>query len=467
MVNFMKKNLILSSALVLSLGLAGCQKLDLLEKSPKLTSKKPKEERAPLEEPIALVAPEAEPSPLPPMADYGLAMKQIMEFSEGQAGEYSVEAWVPFPGNAIVAVSGLPEGATFDPATMKIKWTPSRQAQRHYAIEIVVKSDRDEIAVYRRSAVLLVEDSRGALAVQTGSNRAEVVEGTALEQRLVIVDEDFPEGPFVLEVEGEPAGTSVIRLSSNEYALQYMPDFTVVKAADGQEKTYHLTVKATNPRGETVTTENLVWTVKDRLLAPSVSHPARVTMTNDATFQISAADLNEEAAPSIELENGSLTFVQGEPVMDGNVMTVTLRLTNVPEALVGTAQVMNFKACTSSRADHVECKSFSIPVSLEAQRWPEPLVNRSNWPEGNLRNETEGTRVITALFIIAGGPDETVPTVTATRSTHASDRVFMEGTTLVVLAGNPGFRMITLEVTSSLGIKRVESFALNVLARRK
>lgn len=229
---------------------------------------------------------------LPP---YGLSAPDVMEFTEGNLGEYLIEAWVPSPANAIVTITGLPEGAVYNSAQSKISWRPGFDSandsqkistvMRFYPIEISVQSDQEKkVAPIKKNVVLVVKDNPRKFDLEFSSKAFKLTEGKEFEQTLKIISDDFPKGPFLVEIDGLPPGASLeIRENHSVFTIRWLPWYDVVSSADTwdeqckcYQKTLQLEYKITNLRGQTITSPKVEWVISDRVPTRSGQHSSTV-----------------------------------------------------------------------------------------------------------------------------------------------------------------------------------------------
>ncbi len=97
-------------------------------------------------------------------SQYKLGFEEVMEFVEGELGEYVIVASVP-EDKPVVSIEGLPATATFSGADWRISWRPPAGSSKStrigshfhsYPIRIHLRADTDQEDVLIRTAVLVV-----------------------------------------------------------------------------------------------------------------------------------------------------------------------------------------------------------------------------------------------------------------------------------------------------------------------
>ena len=130
-----------------------------------------------------------------------LNAQTLMQFVEGEEGIYEIRGITP-SGKSLIEVFGLPDGASFDPDTGELKWTPNYFAandpkdvdivHREYPIAVYL-SDADNSRIFlEKNITLLVFDKSRDMLIWTDSE-AELREGATHTQDVKILNEDFPE----------------------------------------------------------------------------------------------------------------------------------------------------------------------------------------------------------------------------------------------------------------------------------
>lgn len=139
--------------LILCLAFAGC-KSDPYEGTPKLK---------------AFGVPTPTPTPTPKPIAFSLSVADVMNFKEGEVGDFFIKAEVPDPGVPQLSFVDVPVGMNFDSATSKLVWTPALDAANDpanpvqkfkiYTLKIRLMSSIDNISVFIKEVVIVVKDS--------------------------------------------------------------------------------------------------------------------------------------------------------------------------------------------------------------------------------------------------------------------------------------------------------------------
>ena len=417
-------------------------------------------------------------------ADYGLNYSQVMEFNQDVKGEFLIEGWVPDPGKAIISISALPAGATFDAVTSKLTWSPTHadgldpvnpaMNLRLYKVKILIQSDQDSIASLEMDATLIARSSASVVAVATDSNTKTVLEGTTLEQKFTVTDADFPNGPFLFQATGLPQGAVIVAgATPNEYLLRYSPGIDAVTARSGTRPTRStalqkkalITVKARNTRGDEVTSPQIVWTIIDVPQKAVVAGPAQVTSGADVAFSFSAIDLNGDAAPTIVLNNTpTVGTISQSDITNGSTRFITVRWNEIPANAIRDTDLV-FQACLST--DRANCTEYRVSVKFTAPHRSPPTITRASWPASEAKYVRTGDTFSTQISATdADFPSKSV-TIEIT-STNETDRLTYDADSgkLDFHAGAPGYRQLTLVATSFQGVTTTEIFSAFVLPTR-
>jgi hypothetical protein len=95
---------------------------------------------------------------------FHLDFEEIMEFVQGQRGEFKIEATVPSPGAAILNAEGLAEGASLEgntliytpPCSLSLAEGKFYRGYLSHRIRISLRSDKDSKSILQKSAVMIV-----------------------------------------------------------------------------------------------------------------------------------------------------------------------------------------------------------------------------------------------------------------------------------------------------------------------
>lgn len=145
--------------------LAGC-KSDPYEGMPAVQATPPAQKTDPA--PVTETPPPSPPPAQKPVA-YTLEAPDVLNFKEGQKGEYQIRAIVPEPGKPVLQFLDLPTGMQFDEAQMKLVWTPSytdaddpahpNNENKVLVIEAQLSSSEDPVSVLSKKMVVVVQNT--------------------------------------------------------------------------------------------------------------------------------------------------------------------------------------------------------------------------------------------------------------------------------------------------------------------
>jgi hypothetical protein len=283
---------------------------------------------------ILLEKPKEKAPILPPLV---LDIPDSIEFREGEANEVAFKAKVPDPATPIVTVQDLPEGATFDSAAMKLLWTPDFAAGnepndptarfRSYVVVFTLRSSLDSVTSVTRRALVTVRDVPRAIDIGVPAGDRELTEGKEFVETVTIKSEDYPDGPFNLNLTNLPQAAKVEPVTGDpkSWTIKYTPDLRAVTVEDNWSGSGHykfLDVKYTVvlPNG-TAVSKLSKWKLVDTRQFAAISAPKNVVQGTDINFTLVAEDVNGETLsvsgsthPIISLANGPFGSTATDPV---------------------------------------------------------------------------------------------------------------------------------------------------------
>ena len=175
---------------------------------------------------------------------YGIDLNpSVMEFKEGELGEFRLEPWAKEGKSTVVEVENLPVGAVFDTTNNTLSWIPSYEAaddpnspgriEKIYEVKVKVTSPHwPNLQPVERPGFLRVTHTPQAFDAQI-LNKGGVLQNPPLfkvlvdeahTHSLILEDADFPQGPFILETGKLPQG-AVVSLTDDraQYIFSWTP----------------------------------------------------------------------------------------------------------------------------------------------------------------------------------------------------------------------------------------------------
>lgn len=355
--------------------------------------------------------PDPVPQPLPALA---ISLEDNYEFREGRFRKVQVRVAVEEPGEAIVKVEGLPDGATFDEETLSIDWTPGffmgnnpsdpSIKSRIYPVTVWLRSTALPKEQLRKTINFIVFDSPRNIGITTDRNNS-VSEGKKYSEEIKIDNPDYPQGPFKVLYKDLPPNMDLEEVDANTFRLKFEPDFFHVKLTNQTNGRLEYTGKliVSNPAGHQVEKEYKVTVRDERQSVEIVDPPKNYEQGLDASFQVTAYDLNREVAPKIKLTSNKPDFgdFSVDLVENPNSFSSTLNVfwKDIPPRYNNTVQTVEYEACVlSSAGSYGNCKKSSTKIKIVLKDRSPPSINRADWPSGELIylgfNETLRKRVI-------------------------------------------------------------------------
>ena len=215
--------------------------------------------------------------------------------------------------------SALPQGFIVDESAHRLSWTPGFEDANDPAdpkvtsrtIPVLVKAweiDRPEVILERRT-VIWVTDTLREIKIPN-INHWESYELKPFTQTIKVESVDFPEGPFVVSLDGAPAGVQIKSTSDPKFfqisLLSTEDEVTITNKTSSdfysfyKDFTVYLRVKA--PRGEAIAT--FPWKVRDVRNSPEILVPKTMEQGLDVMFPVTAIDTNHEVPPQVRLYYG-------------------------------------------------------------------------------------------------------------------------------------------------------------------
>ncbi len=425
--------------------------------------------------------------PAPVVPPLVLDVPDSSEVVEGQKLEIQLVASVPEPGKPLLTVQGLPEGAVFSPETMKITWSPGFEAAnddrdesvllRTYPIHFVLSSSEDPVTITQRSSLIVVRDLPRPITMGLPTTPIQMNEGDLHEQVIQVKSEDFPKGPFQIQIKNVPMGATILRdlTDPTKFTVKYSPSFREVNfreatTTSGDTLVREMEVTAFAPRGASVT-EPLVWRIKDSRSTALVFGPKKITQGMSVSFSVSAEDPNGEEAPSITLKprpGFGLADLKTEAVNTGNPsrgvnpsQVATFRWTQIPPEQIGQTSDVTFNVCVKRTMWLKDlCKEHKVAVTFEKEEHKPPVIDRKEYPAGSIVHLREKESKTIAMPVRDGERASTAPSVVVN---PVSDEVTWKAGALSIDAKKAGLKQFSVTATSVFGVTQVEAFLLEVL----
>lgn len=249
--------------------------------------------------------PAPKPKPPEPKGAWSLDVPDQMEFVEGQNSLYTIKGTVPTNGTPTIIVAGLPAGASYDPVSGALSWTPDFQAAndpneplagaRIYTVTVTLTSSASLTESRVKQSLLIVRDTPQPAAIKTSLD-AIGEEGQDFVHDIAFDDFEFPAGPFDVTFQGLPAGVELVWPDHRvpAFQLRWKPGYKQVKGLSEEVYTGQLVLY--NPRGRRLDFQ-VHWTVRNAYAAPLASGPEEVAQSGDVDFMMMAEDVNGEEEP--------------------------------------------------------------------------------------------------------------------------------------------------------------------------
>ncbi len=415
-----------------------------------------------------------------------LDVPDSVEVLEGQQMEFAIGATVPKPGRPLLTVQGLPAGAVFDPATLKVKWNPDYTAANEerdqgvivkvYPVHLMLSSSEDPVTITQRNFSIIVRDVARPITVNIPSTPIELQEGKSFEMDIEVKSEDYPNGPFDPQIKNMPVGTTISRDLTNpsRFKVNFTPSFREVSVNEifSSFRAFvdrSMEVSFFGPRGSSVTVP-MVWRINDVREKPIVLVPTSISQGTSASFSISAEDPNGEEPPSLKLAPRpafGLSDLKTETTNPGNAargvnpsIVSTFRWTQIPPEKIGKTENVNFQACVKrSRWVKDTCTTHTVAITFEAEKHLPPIVDRGEFPLGTVRYVREKEN----LFIKLPVRDAETATSNPSVVVKGSDEVTWKSGILTAQFKKAGLKQFSVLATSVYGVTQVESFLVEVL----
>lgn len=332
-----------------------------------------------------------------PLPELSMSVDDVIELSEGRKLDYTIRATVKEPGQAIVAIEDLPTGATFDPETFILSWTPGyfdgndsedpSIKSQIYPIEIWLRSSEDTVRALRKTVNLVVHDVQRDIAIVPAHTRS-VKEGEKYSNTFTIDNADFPNGPFKVLLDGMPANMALTMVDAKTYKLEFEPDYFHVNRLLASSVKYKGKIIVSNPANH-IQNKDLEIVVNDQRLDSKLVVPDVLTQGLDVSFQVVAYDLNKEVSPKLTLESRNPGFGRFEVSTientENNSTVMNVLWKDIPPSRNGETHTLSFKSCVlGTYGSYNNCATANTDINIVVRDRKAPSIERSAWPAGEL-----------------------------------------------------------------------------------
>lgn len=436
--------------------------------------------------------PKAPREVLPP---FGISVPGVLDFLEGEERKFKIEARVP-TGTPVITILNLPVGATFNGDTNEVVWTPTfldandendpTVKMRTYPVTVELRSSEDPITSVTKDVILVVTDSPREFKFDSSNSQFNLREGFSFQQKVKIKSEDFPNGPFTLEVQNIPPGATVEvdPTDSTLFLVSYVPTHHDTKLRlNGKPNATNcsastssfcsvrkMNLVAYDPSGNK-TVQAITWETLDSRQKPMIIAPKTVKQGLNVEFSLSAVDLNGEDVSDVEVVAPGF----GDPVevtdvssqLPSGVLNPTKLLNvkwlNIPASKSGSTYDLKINACVWSTPNVKKlCSSHTVTVDFSKDEHLAPLVDRTEWNLSTVKYVREGESFQINLPVSDAEGNSVEPTVEIQPASMQSQVKWNNGV-LTVSPSASGLQQFSVVAQSSFGVKTNESFIVDAL----
>ncbi|MBY0370735.1 hypothetical protein K2X33_08615 [bacterium] len=434
---------------------------------------------------VQIEPPKAEPV-MPPLT---MDLPQSVDLMEGATLELPLKPSVPAPGRPVVTHKGLPDGAIFEPETMTVHWVADFEAAndprnlettiRTYPLEFVLASSENPTTVEYHHTLLVVHDVPRTTAINLPKDPLTLTEGKPFEQTIEVESEDFPNGPFELQVQNLPVGAEIHHdlTQQGKFTIKYTPPYQAVDVFNSFStyrvyKDTKIKVQVFAPRG-TAVGGPVTWRVEDVREKAKILAPKQITQGTSVTFTVSAEDPNGEGVPTLSIVNKpdfGVMELTTESEDDGDTsrginpsIVSSVRWVQIPPEKIGTSHDLSIRACVyANRYYKTNCDTRTVTVKFEQETHAPPTIDRSALVLGEVRYIKERETLQVPLRVRDGEFLNSTPSVKISPDA-ASDEVTWENGMLTIEGKKPGLKQFSVTATSVYGAQQTESFLYEVL----
>lgn len=417
----------------------------------------------------------------PTLPDLAMSVDDVIEFVEGRKKDYIVRATVKDPGEAIVSVDNLPPGATFDPKTMVLSWTPGffdgndgedpSIKSQIYPIKFWLRSSIDNVRALKKTVNLVVYDVQRPIDIVPAHSKS-VDEGQTYSNTIRIDNADFPTGPFKVVLDSMPPNMELKKVDENTYKIEFTPDYFHVNRKKSSSVDYKGKIIVSNPANH-IQSKDLNISVKDVRLDSKLVAPEVLTQGLDVSFQVVAYDLNKEVSPKLTLESSRPPFGHFEVSTIENEENSSTILNvlwkDIPPARNAETYRLNFKACvldSSWSPAYKNCSTGGTSVTIAVKDRKAPGIDRTAWPTGELIYLGFNQR-LEKQVIVTDLEDRSLTPKVEIFPEEMREYVRFSGNKLVAQFNNPGVFQFNLIATSEYNMSSSQSFMVEVFPENR
>jgi hypothetical protein len=418
----------------------------------------------------------------------------IFKEQQNEAVSFRVLSRVPDGETPVLSASGLPGGATFDPDTGTFSWKPGANTghdpqhpevfEKHYPVHFELRSREEPLQLgYQRDVDIVVQGVSMPLDIEVSAKKMEANEGDSFSVSFKVKSEDFPQGPFNLQMEQLPDGATLTPSDKDPTAFTFTfnPAFNFVTSYDSQDasgyiKTVHLKATAIGPRAQKVQkTFDLV--VHDVRQQPTLSLPESLVFSYEAEFSVRSEDLNGESTPDVTVIDpafGTVTVEteranQGQSVLSRGprrnpVAERIVRWTGIPAAQMHKEQKLTVRACVHVSFEQPdECVEKTVLMSFEGQLHNVPVFDLRQWGQGEVKYLRKGSSL--QVFVEATDPDSHRGLDAEVQPKSMRSEVQYSDGMITIKPTSVGTKVFELVARSSFGVEAHQSFTFRALPK--
>lgn len=421
----------------------------------------------------------------------GIDAADVMNFPEGADSNFRISVSVP-EGNPVVTWQGLPDGASYDAASGLLKWRPGYDAAndpsdpsvhaRYYEVVMLLSSDIDPVTSIRKSILFYVQDTPRPVSITGMSSKFDVVEGKAKVLATVTVStEDFPVESLRASLKNASPGLSVTEgATPGEWILNAAYGYEAVKA--GTNDCYSSwscdidisdALVITLPDGRKQESAFKISLDDDRQNG-ALSLPASRDVSGDSTFSFTAMDPNQEVKPAVtvvtspEVGRFSLSALASLKNFPADYeQDYEISWTQIPQEAIGKTFTVTLNICTSKASSEINldnCEDQDIELKVLARDIVTPVISRDSWETSELKYLLTGHDFTVPMVVDAGRSDVSLLTILTSSSDVGDTLVYdADDETLTITPKNPGLKVMSVQVTNSLGGSANGAFLYEVL----
>lgn len=315
---------------------------------------------------------------------FSLDIQATMEFTEGAKGEYAIQAWVPAPGEAIMEFEGADSlvGFNYDESTSRISWTPDFEVVNGAGVDFkiftitarLLSSANNSAAVTRPVNIIVHNSSRAFTTTQTANLTFK--EGKEAKESFIITNQDYPQGPFNVMVEGVP-GVQVTWQGANKFIVSFTTDYNFVTSTNNNGGNYYNPyyrnvlgkIFVRDPYGRMITTP-VNFKIENETLDPIFLAATSIKGTQSISLSVLFADVNKEAQPSVEVVSkptgGTFSPITNTNSSEPYTTIGNIEWSEIPASSMGTPQSFTFRSCVYAGLANGRCVRKNISVTIDA-----------------------------------------------------------------------------------------------------